>query len=280
MEYLEKDRSRSAPELVGAGLRGRLRLRRPRAEWAVPAVIALVILVAWEAAARLELISALIYPAPSTIAAAVIKLTIDGRLPAETASTLRRLFAGVLLGGVPGVLLGLLMGWSRRMRLVLDPFVAALHPIPKIAVLPLIMVILGVDEAPKIAVAATGAFFPMLVNTMEGVRQIHPIYFEIAQNYGASPLKLIRRVIWPASLPHMLTGLRLALNVTLLLVVAVEMVSARQGLGAMMWLAWELMRSEHVYAALLVVIAFGLGFNALIYCLTRLLVPWHPEREL
>jgi NitT/TauT family transport system permease protein len=202
-----------------------------------------------------------------------------GKLAAETGLTLQRLLLGLVFGGGPGLLLGLLMGWWRPLRIVLDPFVAALHPIPKIAILPLIMVFLGIDEAPKVAVAALGAFFPMLINTMEGVRQIHPIHFEIAQNCGASRWKVFQRVIWPASLPYMLTGLRLALNVTLLLVVAVEMVSARQGLGAMMWLAWELMRSEHLYAALLVIIFFGLGFNALVYYLARVLTPWHIQRD-
>jgi NitT/TauT family transport system permease protein len=279
MEYLEKNRSRSTPELVGSRLRPRPRWPRLSLSRLAPALITLALLLLWEVAARLELISGLLYPAPSVIARTIVEQAQSGKLAAETALTLRRLFLGMALGGVPGVALGLLMGWSRPIRRLLDPFIAALHPIPKIAILPLIMVVLGINEAPKIAVAAMGAFFPLLINTMDGVRQIHPIHFQVAQNYGASRRKLFLRVIWPASLPYLLTGLRLALNVTLLLVVAVEMVSARQGLGAMMWLAWELMRTEHLYAALLIVVSFGLGFNVLIFYLTRLLVPWRFQRE-
>jgi NitT/TauT family transport system permease protein len=280
MEYLEEDRSRSAAESGGAGLKRAAVRPGIGLSRLAPALIALALLIVWEVAARRELISTLIYPAPSLIARTIWTETQSGQLASETLLTLRRLLIGMILGGVPGIALGLLMGWSRPIRLMLDPFIAALHPIPKIAVLPLVMVILGVNEAPKVAVAATGAFFPLLINTLDGVRQIHPIHFQVAENYGAPRWQMFRRVIWPASLPFMLTGLRLALNVTLLLVVAVEMVSARQGLGAMMWLAWELMRTERLYAALIIVVAFGLGFNVLVFYLNRLLVPWRLQRDM
>ena len=164
-----------------------------------------------------------------------------------------RMIPGLLLGAVPGLLLGLAMGWSRALRRALDPILMAIHPIPKIAILPLLMIFFGIGEASRIAVASVAAFFPMLISTMAGVQQINPIYFEVARNYGASPFKLFTRVILPGSLPLALSGLRLAANVTLLVTIAAEIVMADRGLGSLVWLAWETLRIELLYATLTVV---------------------------
>jgi NitT/TauT family transport system permease protein len=171
------------------------------------------------------------------------------------------------------------MGWSRSLRAALDPLVAAVHPLPKIAVLPLIMIIFGIGESSKIVVIAVGTFFPMLINSMAGVRQISPIHFEVAENYGASPFKVLTRVIIPGSLPLVLAGARLALNIALLLTIAVELVSAREGLGEMIWFAWQTLRTEELYASLVVIGALGVTFNLLLQALSQRLVPWHLERE-
>jgi NitT/TauT family transport system permease protein len=236
-------------------------------------------LVAWEWGVAAGVISALFFPPPSDVVRTLIKLIAEGELFPNLGTSLGRLLLGVLLGGGPGLMMGLLMGWSRPLQRALDPFIAALHPLPKIAILPLIMVIFGIGESSKIIVAATGAFFPMLVNTMSGVQQIHRIHFEVAHNYGARPLKVFTRVVLPGSLPFMLTGLLLALNVTLLLTIAVEMVSGRTGLGAMIWLAWETMRVEELYASLTVITLFGIGFNVALHRLTKWLIPWQVDRE-
>ena len=107
---------------------------------------------------------------------------------------------------------------------------AAAHPIPKIAILPLVLIVFGIGETSKIVLIAVAAFFPMLINTMAGC-DIHPRHFEVAKNHGAGPL-VFRRVLWPGSLPLALAGARLALNTALVITVAVELLTARQGLGA------------------------------------------------
>ena len=104
------------------------------------------------------------------------------------------------------------MGFSPRVRVAVDPLVAAAHAIPKIAVLPILMILLGLGEAPKIAVVAAAAFFPLLISTMAGVRQISPIHFEVAHGYGASAPRIFWRVLVPGSLPQILSGTRLAFN--------------------------------------------------------------------
>jgi len=239
--------------------------------------IALALLVAWEAAVRAQLISVFYFPAPSFIAGSFWKLLSDGTLVQHIQATLLRFFSALVLGCVPGLLLGLVMGWSRKLRDVVDPFIAAVHPLPKIALLPLIMVIFGIGNTSLVIVAAAAAFFPMLINTVAGVRHINPIYFEVARNYRASRGKVFRRVVVPGSMPAILTGLRLAVNTTLLVTVGVEMVSAYQGLGAMIWMTWNTMRVEEIYVALLVITVLGIILTRLLGYLSSRLTPWHVE---
>jgi len=209
-----------------------------------------------------------------------VQLVSEGTLVTETVTTLRRVMLGLVIGGIPGLLLGMTMGHSRTVRRLFSPLVAAAHPIPKIAILPLIMIIAGIGEAPIVIVAATGAFFPLLINSLSGVEQIDRLYFQVAQNYGAGTKSMLGRVMLPGSLPFILSGLLLALNVTLLLTIAVEMVSGRTGLGGMMWFAWETMRVEDLYVALVVVMLLGMAMNAALQMLSKRLVPWHFEADL
>jgi len=238
-----------------------------------------VALAIWEWQVRIGGLSALFFPAPSTIARTLARLVTSGELETHLSATLSRLFLGFALGGLPGLILGLAMGWSRRLRAIIDPLIAAAHPVPKIAVLPLIMIIFGIGESSKIVVVAVAVFFPMLINTMAGVRQISPIYFEVAKNYGASLFKVLTRVVVPGSLPLVLTGTRLALNTALVLTIAVEVVAAQEGLGEMIWFAWQTLRTEELYATLIVIAALGISFNLILQRLTARLVPWQVERE-
>ncbi|MBN1314243.1 MAG: ABC transporter permease [Anaerolineales bacterium] len=274
MANLEDARRGSEKELVDTPLKKEHRLERFLA-----AAIAIFVLAVWEWRARAGAISLLFFPAPSTIIATLFNLLANGELVTNTGATLSRLLRGFVLGGAPGLVLGLAMGWSRRLRAIIDPFIAAFHPVPKIAILPLIMIIFGIGETSKVVIIAVTTFFPMLINTMAGVRQISPTYFEVAENYGANLYQLFTRVVFPGSLPLILTGARLSLNIALLLTIAVELVSSRDGLGDMIWFAWETLRTEELYACLVVIAVLGIAFNLLLQFLTGRLAPWHVERQ-
>jgi NitT/TauT family transport system permease protein len=245
----------------------------------VPPGVVVGVLAAWEGAARLGWLPPLLLPAPSAIASKVAALAASGELAHHTSATVWRVLVGLALGGVPGAAVGLAMGWSRRARALGDPLVAAMHPIPKIAILPLVMVVFGIGESAKIVVIATSAFFPILTSAMEGVRQISPIHFEVARNCGASRAKVLTRVVLPGSLPLLLAGARLALNTALLLTIAVELVLTQNGLGSMIWMAWQTLRIDQLYASLLVIAALGIVFNALLQRLSAALVPWQEEQQ-
>jgi ABC-type nitrate/sulfonate/bicarbonate transport system permease component len=282
VDYLERDRGASTTELAHPGLSGSVpdarRLLRPGVR-VVPVIVAVVLLGLWEGGVHVGAIDPLLFTAPSTIAATSWRLLGNGVLLGHIGATALRVGSAVLIGGCAGLLLGVAMGSSPRMRIAIDPFIGAFHPVPKIAVLPLIMVIFGIGNVSLIIVIATGAFFPMVINSMAGVTQIHPVHHDVAALYGAGPSMRLRRVIIPGAAPSVLAGLRLALNTALLIAVAVEMIAARQGLGSMIWMSWTTLRTEEIYVAIGVTIAFGIAVNGAISLITRIAVPWERPRS-
>ena len=243
--------------------------------WLVPAGLLIVMAVLWELAVMAGIVDALLFPPPSRILESAGELISNGVLPGHVAATGLRVGVGVLAGAGTGVLLGIAMGSSRRLRSVLDPIIGALHPVPKIAILPLIMVVFGIGDVSLVIVIATGAFFPMLINTMSGVHQINKTHLDLAKIHAVEGIKKMRRITIPAAGPSMMAGLRLSLNTALLITVAVEMIAARTGLGSMIWLSWNTFRTEHIYVAIAVTIVFGIAVNGLISWITRRTLPWY-----
>jgi len=256
------------------------RLFRFIREVGVTLLIIFFIAIVWELGVYIGWLSSLFFPPPSVIISTFIKLILNHKLTDNTGITLWRVFLGITLGGIPGLILGLIMGWSHRLYRLINPFIAAAHPIPKIAILPLIMIIFGIGESSKVVVIALTAFFPLLINTAAGVQQISPIHFEVAKNYGANLTKIFTHVIFPGSLPLILTGLRLSLNLALLVSIAVELVSAQKGLGAMIWLAWQTLRTEELYVSLIVTALLGIFFNFFLQRVVVYLVPWKAEQRI
>ena len=241
---------------------------------AVPLLATATFVLAWELLARTDLLPGALFSAPSAVLASLVELAASGELFEHLRATFSRMIPGLLLGAVPGFGLGLGMGWSNTLRRAVDPILMAVHPVPKIAILPLLMIFLGVGEASRVAVASVAAFFPVLINTMAGVRQINPIYFEVANNYGAGRLKLFTRVVIPGSLPLAMSGLRLAANASLLVTISAEIVMSETGLGALVWLAWESLQTEILYATLLVISVLGISISAGLARAQRRLVSW------
>jgi NitT/TauT family transport system permease protein len=233
-----------------------------------------VILAGLEALVRSGLYTGFFLPAPSAVALSLLQMLSNGSLVAELGATMSRILLGLLFGAGIGVTLGLAMGTSRRMRRIIDPLVAAIHPIPRLAFFPLLIVVLGVGEGSKLAAVSLGAFFPMLLNTVAGVRGMNPVHLEIARSYGANRRQMFQHVLLPGSMPLMLTGLRLSANVAFHATIGVEMVGSRNGIGAMLWLSWQTFRIDHLYAILVVIAAIGIGLATVIRWVTQRSAPW------
>lgn len=244
------------------------------AAWVLPVASPIVLLLAWEAAAQAGLINALFFPAPSVVVSTLVGMIASGELWSHLSISLRRVALGFLLGATPAVALGLAMGWSGKVRTLAEPLISATLPIPKLVVLPIIMLIFGIGEPSKIVIVAVGAFYPAVINAAAGVAGIRPVYFEVARNFGATRWQKFWRVVVPGSLPMVFVGLRLAFGMALLMVVASEFVSARQGIGAMIWLSWETLRTEKLYAGIAAWSVIGILSSSLLGRAQRFVVRW------
>jgi NitT/TauT family transport system permease protein len=234
----------------------------------------LLLLVLWEAAARVGLIDVRFFPAPSTIIMQLVLLARSGELELHLWASLQRLLWGFLLGGIPALLLGLAMGLYRPVRIAIDPLVAATYPVPKSAILPLVLLIFGLGEMSKVVMVALGVFYPILINTVAGVRNIQPIYLDVGRNFGATGWQVFRTIALPGALPNIMAGVKLGIGMGLILIAIAEMIGAREGIGYMIWNAWQILAVDTMYVGLMVIAILGFLFNLILDAVEQLVVPW------
>jgi ABC-type nitrate/sulfonate/bicarbonate transport system permease component len=249
-------------------------MKRTSTERLISLLSPLLLLVVWEIFARMAWIDVRFFPAPTKVLVTLGKLAATGLLWNDMFASLYRIGVGFVLAAIPAMILGMIMGLSRWFRAAVEPIIAALYPIPKSAILPLILLIFGLGEASKIAMVFIGVFFLVLINTQSGVMQIRSIYFDVGKSFGASNIRQLMTIALPGALPLIFTGLKLGMGMGLILVVLAEMVGARSGLGYMIMNAWNVFAVETMYAGLLVVSLLGFVFSLIIDELERLLVPW------
>ncbi len=238
----------------------------------------LVLLALWELLARVGALDPRFFSMPSEISARLVVLLQDGTLLTNTAITLRRVAVGFVLATVPAILLGVVMGVSGVARAIFTPLVAAIYPIPKIALVPMVVLLLGIGEPAKYAVVVISVFFLVALNTVAGVRNVDQRYFDIARNNGASKWDLVWTVALPGALPSILTGVNLGLGFAL--IVGTELLLPQGGLGAMIWAAYQVYDIPTIFAALIVVALLGFAANWLMGEVEQQLVPWRvAERQ-
>jgi NitT/TauT family transport system permease protein len=233
-----------------------------------------VLLALWEALSRSGVLDARYVPAPSTVLGTVAAMTRTGELPYNVAVSAQRILAGFVLGAVPAVALGLWMGMSRAVRATLLPLVAAIYPIPKIAVYPLIIFYLGIGEASKLSIVALSIFFLVLLNTMAGVLALDDAYVRIARAYGAGGPAVFATVALPGALPSIFTGLKLGMGFALIVIVGAELLGSDAGIGHLIWRAYQIFAVDVMFAGLLVTAALGWVATAALDWLERRVLPW------
>ena len=216
-------------------------------------------------------------PAPSDIAWRYWEMIRSGELAQHTAATLYRVFAGFLLGSIPGVAVGLLMAMFRPVRIFFDPLIASLFPIPKIALMPLLLLAFGFGDASKIALVVTAVFFPVVVNTYVGAANIEKIYWDVAKNFGASQSVIFRRIVFFGALPMIFAGLRIALAVSFIVLVASEFVATKSGIGYLIWSSWELLQVDVMFVGIVTVGVLGLIATGVLQEIERKVIPWKAE---
>jgi ABC-type nitrate/sulfonate/bicarbonate transport system permease component len=237
--------------------------------------IALVIAIAlWQLADSIALVNPLFLPAPLSIVRAIYQLTLSGALWHHLSYSLMRIGVGWVLGTAAGVAIGFAIGLSSLARSVGITFISALFPIPKIALLPLLILWLGIGEEPKIATIALGVFFSTAISVYSGVDAVPRNLIRMAQSFNVPFSTIVRRVIWPGALPSILAGFRITASVALLLVVSAEMIGAEYGIGAFVLQAGNLMQTDQLLAGVVILSVFGLAVGRLINWLETRLLHW------
>lgn len=239
--------------------------------------VPLSLLTLWELCSRTDLLAPRYFPPPTVVGATLVRLLAGGDLWGETLVTLNRLAIAFVLAAAPGVPVGLAMGLFRPVRYTLEPYIAFLYPLPKIALLPLLLILLGVGEKAFILTGAITAFFQIVISTLGGVQTMDPRLLEVGRNYGARGVALFRKIILPATLPSIFTGLRLGLGLALIAVIAVEFVAARSGLGHLVFRYWQMLLTAEMFAAFVLLGLIGLVFTRGLRAVQQRALAWKPE---
>jgi len=258
--------------------------------------IPLLILALWEALGRTGFVSPTVLPPPSAVlakwfaylsplepydpaAGSRLAWMVSGEMPQDAYASLSRVAMAFAIGVVLALPLGLFMGMSRRVYDLCNPLVQFLRPIPPSAYIPLAILWFGLGNAPAVFLIVIAAFFPVLMNTMAGVRQVDSIYLRAARNLGASNRTIFWRVMLPASTPYIFAGMRIGIGSSFIIVIVSEMIAVNNGLGYRLLEAREFMWSDKVIAGMVTIGLFGLAIDTIMNHVNNHLLRWHRGLE-
>ncbi|GGO82737.1 ABC transporter permease [Nonomuraea cavernae] len=240
------------------------------------AILAPVVLIGlWQLLASGGTLESNYFPAPTTIAASWGELIESGVYQESVVASVQRIVIGYLAGSLSAVVLGLLIGSVRLLRVALEPTIAALYTVPKLAILPLLLLIFGLGETSKILLVALTCFFVVLINTIDAVSGVSPRYGDVGRSSGASRWATLRHITLPAALPQTITGMRIASGLAVIVIVGAEFVAADAGLGFLVWNSWNLGVPEHMYVGIVSISVIGVIASMLLRGLEWLLTPWN-----
>jgi ABC-type nitrate/sulfonate/bicarbonate transport system permease component len=255
---------------------GRLRRWEPLL-WGVGSVV--TFLVAWQLVAQAQLVPPLFLPAPTEIGQAGIVMFQDPAIWIDLQTSGEEFALGYLLAIAVGLPLGLLTGRYLRLSWALDPFISFFYSMPRIALVPLLIIWFGIGIYSKVAVVFLGAFFPITINTMAGIRSLDPALMRAARSFGARELQLFWTIALPGSVPFILTGLRLGIGHALVGVVVGELIAAQHGIAQRMSVAGTLFQVPTMFAALFVISSSGVVLTLVLQRLERRFDAWRPQSQ-
>jgi NitT/TauT family transport system permease protein len=260
--------SPASPHFSGLG-RG---LRRAFNRWAV--VVGFLLL--WEIVPRAHWVEPAFLPPFSEVMRTAWRLVINGQLLQHVLASLSRSLVGFSLAILYAIPLGLLIGWNRRLAVVVNPFLEMLRNTAALALLPVFILLLGIGEASKIAIVLYSCSFPILLNTVSGVRGADPLLIKCARTMGLSQFQLFYKVILPSAVPTIFVGIRLAGAYSLVVLVAAEMIGAKAGLGYLIIYSQYNFQIPEMYVGIITIMLLGVSFNQLLWAVERRLTRWNP----
>jgi len=238
-----------------------------------------LLILAWHLIATFGLVNEALMPTPAHVGAKFFDLLFNGRLPMDILKSTQRVVLGVVLGIAVAVPVGFLIGWYKDARTFLDPLINFFRALPPIALIPLVIVYFGIGEIAKVAILFYATFFAGVIVMYEGVAQISPIFVKVSRTLGATDAEIFRKVIFPLTIPHILTALRVALGVAWATLVASELIAAQQGLGAMIQNASSFFQLDIIYVGIICIGFIALAMDVLLRRLSKRLVAWQDRIE-
>lgn len=235
------------------------------------------VLALWELATQMGWLRLVYISAPSRIWASAVTEFRVGRIWGDIGVSLTQFILGFLAAGIVGVIIGLIAGWSRRASYIIDPWLSALYATPDVALVPLIILWLGIGLPSKVFVVFLTSLFPVAVNTLIGVHSTDPRLLDVAKAYGANHVTLFRTVIIPTTVPFILTGLRLASGRALVGVVLAELIASNQGIGHMISVAGSTLNTGRLMLGVLLLGMFGVVLGEVIRRVERRFDVWRPQ---
>jgi NitT/TauT family transport system permease protein len=248
-------------------------LKKLRPGWGLLPVA--VFLAIWELVARLNLVPGQLFPPFSVVVGEFYHLAANGVLGDNFLASLIRVLIGFSAGSIAGIAVGILMGWQENFNKALHPIISLFYPIPALGWLPLLMLWIGINEMLPIAIIFICSFFPVLYNTVTGIRSVDKDYIRVARTLGASDAKILATVAIPLALPNIFTGLRLEAGMAWRVIIAAEMVAIPTGIGALLMKAESLIRIDIIIVCLIVLAVMCLVFEKFFqYLEARLTTRW------
>ncbi|MDR3639379.1 MAG: ABC transporter permease subunit [Isosphaeraceae bacterium] len=257
----------------GATAVPRARLMPVLLPWLVPALG----IAAWQAAADCGWLPARFLPSPLSVVRAAVRLGASGELARHVAVSTRRAAIGFAIGGGIGLALGFLNGLSETADRLFDSTLQMARSVPHLALIPLVILWLGIGETAKVALVALGVVFPLYLNTVHGLRSLDPRLIELGRVHGLSRAAMIRRIILPGALPSILVGVRYGLGLMWLSLIVAETISAESGIGYLAMNAREFLQADVVLLSIVLYALLGKLADAITRWLERWLLPWHPK---
>ncbi len=237
-------------------------------------IVPLLVLVLWDTAIRLHWVKPVFLPPPATVLTTFYDLLVNGQFLLDLWVSIFTVVHGFLWGGVLGLLFGTAAGLSRLVERLFGPILNGIRQVPAIAWLPLIIMWVGIGDTGKLVVIAKSVFFPVFLNTLQGIRNVSREYVEVARVYEFSRLQLLRRVVFPAALPTIFVGIRFGAGISWAMIVAAEMLSGRKGLGFLLLQAQDLLMTDQVFVVIVVIGLVGYLIDLLLKRVERKLVRW------
>ncbi len=254
------------------------RRRRRLLEVVLAIAVPVAALALWQLAAQVGWLDPKFFPAPTRIWETTRDLIESGRLQSDTWLTSKRVLYGFGLGCVSGIVVAVALSMSRLARAALEPTLYGLYTVPKLALLPLLLLIFGIGESSVILLIAINCFFLVFIPALHAFATVPEGYQEVAKSVRSSRWQTFRHVSWPSALPEIFVSFRIAAGAAVLTVVAVEFVTGREGLGFLIWNSWNLFFAPQMYVGIVVVAVLGALFTLLVGAVGRRLTPWSKER--